>query len=94
MLANQTTDYTGHVKLEGLSPNTLYYYRVLFVSAYQNKTESQVSDTLTGSFRTAPSPSESESESNRPISFVLAADLGGQKHCRQVEKRGYSMLRR
>jgi phosphodiesterase/alkaline phosphatase D-like protein len=31
-LANQTTDYTAHVKLEGLSPNTLYYYRVWFVS--------------------------------------------------------------
>ena len=92
ILANQTTDYTGHVKLEGLSPNTLYYYRVWFVSAYENKTESQVSDTLTGSFRTAPSPSESESESNRPISFVFAADLGGQKHCRQVEKGGYSIF--
>jgi alkaline phosphatase D len=27
-LTNQTTDYTAHVKLESLSPDTLYYYRV------------------------------------------------------------------
>ena len=90
--ANQTTDYTGHVKLKDLSPDALYYYRVWFVSAHGNKTESQISDTLTGSFRTSPNTSESESERVRPISFVFAADLGGQKHCRQVDKGGYSIF--
>jgi alkaline phosphatase D len=92
VLANQTTDYTGHVKLEDLSPDTIYYYRVWFVSTHGNKTESQVSDTSAGSFRTAPDPSESESESDRPIRFIFAADLGGQKHCRQVDKGGYSIF--
>ncbi|MFZ0557131.1 MAG: alkaline phosphatase D family protein [Nitrososphaeraceae archaeon] len=90
--ANQTTDYTGYVKLKDLSPDALYYYRVWFVSTHGNKTESQISDTLTGSFRTSPNTSESESERVRPISFVFAADLGGQKHCRQVDKGGYSIF--
>ena len=88
-LGNQTTDYTSHVKLEGLSPDTLYYYRVWFSTpplSQANKTTSLASDILTGSFRTSPSASLS---SNKPISFIFAADLGGQKHCRQVDKGGY-----
>ena len=84
-LTNQTTDYTAYVKLERLSPDTLYYYRVWF----SNKSDSLNSGTLIGSFRTAPDPSLS---SNRPISFIFAADLGGQKHCRQVDKGGYSIF--
>ena len=69
--ANQTTDYTGHVKLKDLSPDALYYYRVWFVLAHGNKTESQISDTLTGSFRTSPNTSESESERVRPIKLRI-----------------------
>ena len=69
--ANQTTDYTGHVKLKDLSPDALYYYRVWFVSAHGNKTESQISDTLTGSFRTSPNTSQSESERVRPIKLRI-----------------------
>jgi alkaline phosphatase D len=91
-LTNQTTDYTAHVKLEGLSPDTLYYYRVGFsmpTSSQANKNDSLTSDTLTGSFRTTPDPSLS---SNKPISFIFAADLGGQKYCRQVDKGGYSIF--
>ena len=71
-LINQTTDYTAHVKLEGLSPNTLYYRRVWFStpsSSQANKNDPLTSDTLTGSFRTAPDPSLS---SNKPISFAFA----------------------
>jgi phosphodiesterase/alkaline phosphatase D-like protein len=59
-LNNQTTDYTTHVKLEGLSPDTLYYYRVWFstpLPSQANKTTSLTSDTLAGSFRTSPEPS-------------------------------------
>ena len=88
-IGNQTTDYTSHVKLEGLSPDTLYYYRVWFSTlplSQANKTTSFTSDILAGSFRTSPSASL---PSNKPISFIFAADLGGQKHCRQVDKGGY-----
>jgi alkaline phosphatase D len=88
-LSNQTTDFTSYVKLEGLSPDTLYYYRVWFStphSSQANKTTTLTSDILTGSFRTSPDPSLS---SNKPISFIFAADLGGQKHCRQADKGGY-----
>jgi alkaline phosphatase D len=84
-LTNQTTDYTAYVKLERLSPDMLYYYRVWF----SNKSDSLNSGTLTGSFRTAPDPSFS---STKPLSFIFAADLGGQKHCRQAGNGGYSIF--
>jgi phosphodiesterase/alkaline phosphatase D-like protein len=29
---NETTDFTGHVKINGLRPDTLYYYRVWFTT--------------------------------------------------------------
>jgi alkaline phosphatase D len=92
MLNNQTTDYTTLVKLEGLSPDTLYYYRVWFSIpplSQGNKITSLTSNTLAGSFRTSPDPSVS---SNKTISFIFGADLGGQKHCRQVDKGGYSIF--
>ena len=88
-LSNQTTDYTSHVKLDGLSPDTLYYFRVWFSPPplfQANKITSLTSNILTGSFITSPNPSLSD---NRPISFIFAADLGGQKHCRQADKGGY-----
>jgi alkaline phosphatase D len=91
-LNNQTTDYTTHVKLEGLNSDTVYYYRVWFSTpppSQANKTTSLTSDTLAGSFTTSPDPSLS---SNKPISFIFAADLGGQKHCRQADKGGYSIF--
>jgi alkaline phosphatase D len=84
-LTNQTTDYTAYVKLERLSPDMLYYYRVWF----SNKSDSLNSGTLTGSFRTAPDPSFS---STKLLSFIFAADLGGQKHCRQADNGGYSIF--
>ncbi|MDP8941124.1 MAG: alkaline phosphatase D family protein, partial [Thermoproteota archaeon] len=92
-LANQTTDYTAHAKLEGLSPDTLYYYRVWFssdTSSPQSKNASSVvSDNMTGSFRTAINPSAS---GNKDIKFIFAGDLGGQMHCRQIDKGGYSIF--
>ncbi|HEY9387996.1 MAG TPA: alkaline phosphatase D family protein [Nitrososphaeraceae archaeon] len=54
-----------------------------------NNNYSLFSDTLAGSFRTAPDPSLS---STKPISFIFAADLGGQKHCRQVDRGGYTIF--
>jgi alkaline phosphatase D len=93
-LANQTTDYTAHAKLEGLSPDTVYYYRVWFSSnnsssSSDSKNASVVSDNKTGSFRTAINPSAS---SNKDIKFIFAADLGGQMHCRQIDTGGYSIF--
>jgi alkaline phosphatase D len=92
-LANQTTDYTAHAKLEGLSPDTLYYYRLWFssdTSSPQSKNASSVvSDNMTGSFRTAINPSAS---GNKDIKFIIAGDLGGQMHCRQINKGGYSIF--
>jgi alkaline phosphatase D len=91
-LTNQTTDYTAHIKLESLSPDTLYYYRVWFStpsSSQANENGALISNTLTGSFRTAPDPSLS---SAKPLLFIFAADLGGQKHCRQADNGGYSIF--
>lgn len=64
-LTNQTTDYTAHVKLEGLNPYTLYYYRIWFSkppSSQANGNDPLTSDTLIGSFRTAPDPSFSSTK--------------------------------
>src|SRR3712207_585484 len=65
--ANSTTDFTAHVKLEGLRPDTQYYYRVWFTgSAIENNnntisnnnmsTTSDIAEMVEiGTFRTAPS---------------------------------------
>ena len=92
-LANQTTDYTAHAMLEGLKPDTVYYYRVWFSTPdpYQDNSNSSFpSDSLAGTFRTAPDPS---APITKPISFILAADLGGQKHCRQASTGGYFIFK-
>ena len=92
-LANQTTDYTARAKLEGLNPDTVYYYRIWFSTPhlYQEYSDNALhSEPLVGSFRTAPDPS---SPTIKPISFIFAADLGGQKHCRQAATGGYSIFK-
>ena len=90
-LTNQSTDYTAHVKLEGLNPDTLYYYRIWFSkppSSQANENDPLTSDTLIGSFRTA-----SDSSLSTPNLYRLfSADLGGQKHCRQANNGGYSIF--
>jgi alkaline phosphatase D len=94
-LANQTTDYTARAMLEGLKPDTAYYYRVWFSRSelYQdNSTSTLLSDSLSGTFRTAPAPDHS-SPTTKPISFIFAADLGGQRHCRQSDTGGYSIFK-
>ena len=63
---NETTDFTGHVKLDNLNPNTQYFYRVWFSSHnISNNTYNQYKY-INGTFKTAPS-----SSSVKPsISFV------------------------
>ena len=74
--ANKTTDLTGHVKLDGLKPDNVYYYRVWF----SKPDSSVVSDSIMGAFRTAPLHSTSKS-----VSFVVGGDLAGQKYCKRVD---------
>lgn len=66
------TDYTGTLKLDGLQPNTTYYYQVQFVSeARQIRSNKRYG--LAGRFRTAPAPDQ-----ERTVRFVWAADMAGQ----------------
>ena len=73
-----TTDYTGHIKLEDLSPDTESYYSVSFSSLLQlsnttNTTKSTTSNSVNGTFQTAPNPSK-----EKPVSFAVGGDLAGQ----------------
>lgn len=36
---NETTDFTGHAKIDGLRPDTLYYYRVWFTTGQSQDTK-------------------------------------------------------
>jgi len=83
LLVDKLTDFAGHIKLDSLSPDTIYYYRVWFSSASDsnNNTTKSLStrpDSLIGSFRTAP-----DHLTSKPISFVVGGDLGGQNYCRR-----------
>jgi alkaline phosphatase D len=94
--ANETTDFTGHVKLEGLKPDILYYYRIWFSSPSSSSSSSLepetkgksivVSNSIIGSFKTAPDHLTSKS-----LSFIIAGDLGGQNYCRRVDM-GYPIF--
>ncbi len=80
----QATDYTAHLKLDQLTPDTTYYYRVWFTA---NPDEAKpVQGAVTGTFRTAPS-----SETSRPIAFTVIGDLGGQGFCRRLDA-GYRIF--
>ena len=101
--ANSTTDFTAQAKLDGLKPDTQYYYRVWFTgSDLGNNTTSSTNDDLSatpnvaeqvevGTFRTAPSRNMTSNSSD--ISFIWAADLGGQSYCRNVNEGGYSIFK-
>jgi alkaline phosphatase D len=104
--ANSTTDFTAHAKLDGLKPDTQYYYRVWFsASDIVNNTNSDTRNNLSatsdiaeqievGTFRTAPSFNmTSNSSSSSAISFIWGADLGGQNYCRNAEEGGYSIFK-
>jgi alkaline phosphatase D len=101
--ANSTTDFTAHAKLDGLQPDTQYYYRVWFtgLDIENNNTNSNNNLSTTsniaeqaeiGTFRTAPSFNNT-SNSSSAISFIWSADLGGQSYCRNVNEGGYSIFK-
>jgi len=80
---DKSADFAGHIKLDSLSPDTIYHYRVWFSSASDstnNTTESLSTkpDSMIGSFRTAP-----DHLTSKPVSFVVGGDLGGQNYCRR-----------
>ena len=105
--ANSTTDFTAQTKLDGLKPDTQYYYRVWFsASNIVNNTNSDTSNDLSassdiaeqievGTFRTAPSfnMSSNSNSSSNAFSFIWGADVGGQNYCRNAEEGGYSIFK-
>ncbi|HVI20815.1 MAG TPA: alkaline phosphatase D family protein, partial [Bacillus sp. (in: firmicutes)] len=83
LLVDKLTDFAGHIKLDSLSPDTIYYYWVWFSSASDstNNTAKSLStrpDSMIGNFRTAP-----DHLTSKPVSFVVGGDLGGQNYCRR-----------
>lgn len=101
--ADSTTDFTAHAKLEGLRPDTQYYYRVWFtgsdiennnntISNNNISTTSDIAEMVEiGTFRTAPSRNMTSNSSD--ISFVWSADIGGQNYCRNANEGGYSIFK-
>ena len=81
---NETSDFAAHVKLLNLKPDTSYYYKVWFSDP---KDKSSISNSLAGSFKTAPEDSDTSS----PITFIVGGDLGGQEYCRRVDT-GYPLF--
>src|ERR671933_1926321 len=50
LLVDKLTDFAGHIKLDSLYPETLYYYRVWFSPTYENvNTNSKESSSLSTS---------------------------------------------
>jgi alkaline phosphatase D len=84
-VADVANDFAAHVKIDGLLPNSNYYYRAWF-SGHPYLNTSIVSDTMEGSFKTAP-----DSSTNQTINFVTGGDLGGQNFCRRFDS-GYSIF--
>jgi alkaline phosphatase D len=90
--ALEAKDFTAHVTLEGLKPDTRYWYRV-WLERGDRGWHSDASPHLIGTFKTAPAPWQS-----RPISFVVGADLGGQGFCRNAalgpdgQPKGYAIF--
>jgi alkaline phosphatase D len=79
--ATVSSDFTAKVKLTGLRPGTMYFFRVWF------SRKTRVSSRLGGSFRTAPAASV-----RARVSFVTSGDLGGQTYCRNAGQGGYGIL--
>jgi alkaline phosphatase D len=100
--ADSTTDFTAQAKLDGLKPDTPYYYRVWFTRSgiENNNTNSNNNLSMTpniaeqveiGKFRTAPSSNMASNSS--AISFIWSGDLGGQNYCRNADEGGYSIFK-
>ena len=80
---NESSDFTGHIKLNNLLSDTVYYYQIWFSDPNDS---SIISKTLTGKFKTAPDEKE-----RNDIHFIMAGDLGGLTLCRQ-EDIGYQIF--
>ena len=86
-LATEASDFTATAQLDGLLPDTLYYYRATFVGSSQADVAA-VSEARVGSFRTAPAKSDRQS-----LSFVVGGGLGGGGYCRAASS-GYAIFER
>src|SRR5688572_12777962 len=84
--ASEETDFTAQLMLTGLEADTRYWYRVWFAGT-GGRGRSTVEDAEIGTFKTAPHASPS-----KPISFIVGADLGGQRYCRNVDEGGYRVF--
>jgi alkaline phosphatase D len=84
--ASEATDFTAQLTVDGLQPDRRYFYRVWFSGA-GGRGRSDVSGSVIGTFKTAPVPWE-----GRPLSFVIAADVGGQQYCRNAATGGYQIF--
>ena len=84
--ASEESDFTAQVILRGLEADTRYWYRVWFAGA-GSAGRAEISDSMVGEFTTAPAPWQS-----RRVSFIVGADLGGQRFCRNVAQGGYAIF--
>lgn len=84
--ATEASDFTAQIVLRGLEPETRYWYRVWFAGA-GGRGRSDVTSSTVGTFKTAPDASQS-----RPISFIVGADVGGQRFCRNAALGGYTIF--
>lgn len=73
-------DFTGTLRVDGLSPATVYQYGMWCGSA------APPAVTARGSFRTAPLPEE-----RVPVRIAWGGDIGGQNVCRDT-RRGYPVF--
>lgn len=84
--ASEETDFTAQVSLTGLEADTRYWYRVWLAGA-GGTGRSDVSQSAIGTFTTAPDPTQS-----KPVSFIVGADVGGQRWCRNAATGGYTIF--
>ncbi len=79
---NPLTNYTGHIKLINLEPNTNYYYTVWFSDINNSNIKSE---NMSGKFKTAPNTDSDVKQ----INFIIGGDLAGSSDnktlCRQVD---------
>ncbi|MFL6484756.1 MAG: alkaline phosphatase D family protein [Nitrososphaera sp.] len=107
--ANSTTDFTAHTKLDGLKPDTQYYYRVWFTdsdlySDTNNSIPSSSADLSSTSSNIVAeraevgtfrtAPSSNMTTNNSSdTSFIWSGDLGGQSYCRNTAEEGYRIFK-
>lgn len=80
---NESTFFTGHIKLTNLVNSTTYYYQIWFT---ESNNSSSSSNSMIGKFKTAPDAGQMDN-----IHFTMAGDLGGSTLCRQ-EGIGYPIF--